>query len=315
MRTFVLLAYLFSVAFGRGFIRSPRANKNIVELAQANKDLSTLVTALKAGNLVDALEAKGPFTVFAPSNEAFAKIPKDKLQWLLDPHNVKELDAILEYHVVSGAAIHSTDLKPEQNLKTIEGGELYVESYKQYGVYINHDKAKVIYADNEASNGVVHIIDHVLMPPKPRPRRKSIIQLAQSNKDLSTLVRILKLANLTSSLEGKGPFTIFAPTNEGFARIPKLRLDAMLKKPAVLASLLSFHILGGEAIRTKDLRDGMNSFMTFNYGYLQLAKTNDGHVFVGTYRRSGNGPARVTSADIGASNGVVHIIDRVMLSG
>merc|ERR1712100_615227 len=101
--------------------------KNIVELAESVKDLSTLVTALTAGKLVTALEGKGPFTVFAPTNEAFAKIPKAELEKLLDPKNIKELDAILEYHVVSGAAVHSKDLKPENHFKTLQGGELFVE--------------------------------------------------------------------------------------------------------------------------------------------------------------------------------------------
>merc|ERR1712147_420082 len=105
----------------------PAPTKNIVQLAESVKDLSTLVTALTAGKLVTALEGKGPFTMFAPTNEAFAKIPKDELQKLLDPKNIKELDAILEYHVVAGAAVHSKDLKPEQKVKTLQGEELLVE--------------------------------------------------------------------------------------------------------------------------------------------------------------------------------------------
>merc|ERR1712222_206429 len=116
------------------------------------KDLSTLVAALKAGNLVTPLEGKGPFTVFAPSNEAFARIPADDLKKLLDPKNIKELDAILEYHVVEGAAVHSKDLKPENKFKTLEGSELLVETRDGH-VYINR-KATVTAADNGATNGV-----------------------------------------------------------------------------------------------------------------------------------------------------------------
>jgi len=141
---------------------SPAPTKNIVELAAGDKDLSTLVAALKAGNLVTPLEGKGPFTVFAPSNEAFAKIPADMLKRLLEPKNVKELDAILEYHVVPGAAVHSKDLKPVQEVKTLEGSHLLVESRDGH-VYVNHE-ARVTSADNDATNGVVHIIDHVLIP-------------------------------------------------------------------------------------------------------------------------------------------------------
>ena len=90
--------------------------KNIVELAAGTPDLSTLVTALKAGKLTDALSGKGPFTVFAPSNEAFAKLPKSVLDRLLDPNNIKELQDVLEYHVIAGAAVHKADLKSIQNL-------------------------------------------------------------------------------------------------------------------------------------------------------------------------------------------------------
>ena len=90
--------------------------KNIVELAAGTPDLSTLVTALKAGKLTDALSGKGPFTVFAPSNEAFAKLPKSVLDRLLDPKNIKELQDVLEYHVIAGAAVHKADLKSIQNL-------------------------------------------------------------------------------------------------------------------------------------------------------------------------------------------------------
>merc|ERR1712157_419992 len=116
---------------------APAPTKNLVELAESVKDLSTLVAALKAGKLVTALEGKGPFTVFAPSNEAFAKIPKAELDKLLDPKNIKLLDAILEYHVVSGAAVHSKDLKAENHFKTLEGEELLVEE-NDGRVYVNH---------------------------------------------------------------------------------------------------------------------------------------------------------------------------------
>ena len=100
--------------------------------------------------------------MFAPSNEAFAKIPKDELEKLLDPKNIKTLDAILEYHVVSGAAVHAKDLKPENKFKTLEGSELLVE-VRDGKVYVNRE-SRVTAADNDATNGVVHIIDRVLVP-------------------------------------------------------------------------------------------------------------------------------------------------------
>merc|ERR1712032_1749893 len=140
-------------------------SKNIVELAQGSSDLSTLVTALKAGDLVAALQGKGPFTVFAPSNAAFAKLPKATLESLLEPKNKGKLVDILTYHVVSGAAVYSKDLKPTQNVKTLQGDDVLVTS-SRYGVLINGN-SKVIAADIAATNGVVHITDTVLIPPTP----------------------------------------------------------------------------------------------------------------------------------------------------
>merc|ERR1719149_429858 len=107
---------------------SAKPTKNIVELAQSVPDLSTLVTAVVAGNLTGPLSGPGPFTVFAPTNEAFGKVPADVLKHLLDPKNIKELDAVLEYHVIAGAAVHAKDLKPEQKVKTLEGDELFIEA-------------------------------------------------------------------------------------------------------------------------------------------------------------------------------------------
>jgi len=137
------------------------STKNIVQLAQSVPDLSTLVTALVAGELTTTLSGKGPFTVFAPTNEAFAKVPASTLAQLLDPKNIKELQALLEYHVIAGAAVYSKDLKSFQMVKTVEGEE--VKIVKAGRVFVN--KATVTSADNAASNGVVHIIDGVLSPP------------------------------------------------------------------------------------------------------------------------------------------------------
>jgi uncharacterized surface protein with fasciclin (FAS1) repeats len=144
------------------------ATKNIVQLAQSVPDLSTLVTALVAGKLTGALSSTGPFTVFAPTNEAFAKVPAATLAHLLDPANIKELDAVLEYHVIAGAAVFAKDLKPTQEVKTLEGDELKIVVNPDH---INVNGAVVTAADNAASNGVVHIIDGVLsLPASTQPQ-------------------------------------------------------------------------------------------------------------------------------------------------
>merc|ERR1712028_88126 len=152
-----------------------RRGKSIVNLAVATPDLSTLVAALKAADLVDTLSGKGPFTVFAPTNEAFAALPKGVLANLLKPENKAQLVDILTYHVASGD-VHAKDLMDMQMLKTVEGKKVTVRTA---GKTILINSAKVTAADNDASNGVVHIIDAILMPgdaPAPAPAGKCSIK-------------------------------------------------------------------------------------------------------------------------------------------
>ncbi len=136
-------------------------DKNIVELAVETDILSTLVAAVKAGDLVDVLQGEGPFTVFAPTNEAFAALPAGTLENLLKPENKDQLVAILTYHVVSGKVM-STDLTNGMKAETVNG------SYIKVGIKDGNAKingAKVVAADIKASNGVVHVIDKVILPP------------------------------------------------------------------------------------------------------------------------------------------------------
>ena len=134
---------------------------DIVGLAAGNKDLSTLVAAVKAAGLVETLQSEGPFTVFAPTNAAFAALPAGTLESLLKPENKDKLVKILTYHVVSGD-IYSKNLKNGQTAKTVEGEDIKVSVAKS-GVKIN--SANVVGADVKAKNGVVHVIDAVILPP------------------------------------------------------------------------------------------------------------------------------------------------------
>jgi len=274
---------------------------NIVGLAAATPDLSTLVTALKAGKLTGALSGTGPFTVFAPSNEAFAKLPKSTLEHLLDPKNIKELDAILEYHVIAGAAVYKEDLKVDQNVKTLEGQELEIKKTASGQVIVGN--SQVTTADIDASNGVVHIIDTVLMLPAPA---KNIVDLAADTPDLSILVTALKAGKLTAALSGTGPFTVFAPSNEAFAKLPKSTLEHLLdpKNIKELDAILEYHVIAGAAIYKDDLKPDQN-VKTLEGQELDVKKTASGQVLVGN--------SQVTTADIKASNGVVHIIDAVLV--
>lgn len=137
------------------------SSKNIVEVAQANGSFKTLTQALKAAGLVETLQGKGPFTVFAPTDAAFAELPKDAVRDLLKPENKEVLVKILTYHVVSGQVL-STDLKSGE-VKSSEGGAINVKVDPTTGVTVND--AKVVQADIKTSNGVIHVIDKVILPP------------------------------------------------------------------------------------------------------------------------------------------------------
>ena len=133
---------------------------DIVDTAVAAGSFKTLVTAVRAAGLVDTLKGKGPFTVFAPTDEAFAKLPAGTVENLLKPENKKQLVAILTYHVVSGKVMSKDIIGKKTMAKSVEGGEISVDATD--GVMV--DNAKVVKADIEASNGVIHVIDAVIMP-------------------------------------------------------------------------------------------------------------------------------------------------------
>jgi len=305
--------YDFTVITNDKALRGSNAppTKNIVQLAQSVDDLSTLVTAVVAANLTSTLSGAGPFTVFAPTNEAFADLPKDVLDYLLKPENKKDLVEILEYHVIGGAAIYSKDLKYHQDVKTVEGQDVDINvHYFSHHVTVNH-YSFVTQADNAASNGVVHIINRVLIPEGWSPRKpaadKNIVQLAQSVDDLSTLVQAVVAANLTSVLSGPGPFTVFAPTNEAFAKLPAGTLQHLLKPENVkqLVGILEYHVVSGD-VQSKDLKI-FQEVKTLEGEKLEIIANPIRHeVYI-------NKDAKVTAADNEATNGVVHIIDNVLI--
>lgn len=133
--------------------------QSVVEIAAGNKDFSTLVAAAKAAGLVEALNGKGPFTIFAPTNEAFAKLPAGTVESLLKPENKEKLAKILTYHVVPGKVM-AADVKPGE-VKTLEGSSLEIKANEGA---VTVDKAKVIKTDIVGSNGVIHVIDQVILP-------------------------------------------------------------------------------------------------------------------------------------------------------
>merc|ERR1719375_2075359 len=231
--------------------------QNIVQLAEHTADLSILVSALVAGDLADTLSSAGKFTVFAPTNEAFKALPAGTLDTLMKPENKAKLIDILKYHVLPEEVL-SSQLKPFQAVKTVEGKLLHVQEWggkvRVGPSLLSKDLKNVIKADNVASNGVVHIINGVLLPPASSVlevleatthKAKNIVQLAKHTEDLSTLVTALKKGQLAHALSGAGPFTVFAPTNAAFAKLPKATLSSLLEPRNIkeLDAILEYHVI------------------------------------------------------------------------
>ncbi|MCL6266470.1 fasciclin domain-containing protein [Flagellimonas sp. 2012CJ39-3] len=307
--------------------------KNIVELAIETDDLSLLVDALVQANagLVETLSGEGPFTVFAPTNEAFAALLDvlgDDYNALSDFDTQEELDLlvdILTYHVVAGTAAFSTDLSDGQMIATVSEDEVTIKLDGDY-VFIkdaSEDKAKVIIPDVSASNGVVHVIDKVLLPQAAIDfvaalQLKNIVELAIETDDLSLLVDALVQANagLVETLSGEGPFTVFAPTNEAFAALLDVLGDDYNalsdfdthEELDLLVDILTYHVVAGTAAFSTDLSDGQ-MIATVSEDEVTI-KLDGGYVFI---KDASGDKAKVVIPDVEASNGVVHVIDKVLL--
>jgi len=270
---------------------------NIPQLAQS-ANLTIFHELVVAANLFTALSG-GPITVFAPTNAAFAALPNGTLQKLLDRANIKDLQQILTYHVHSGEVV-SADLKSGEQVSTLEGSKLNITIS---GSTVTVNTAKVTKADQFAVNGVVHVIDEVLLPPDYIPLG-SIPGIAEQTKDLSLLLTALKAADLVETLEGAGPFTVFAPTNAAFDALPfgGAELTYLLNNKDKLTEVLEYHVTKGN-FASSNLSNGEKIPMLAGGN---TTVTIDGSTVM-------INQATVTTADVKATNGVVHIIDKVLI--
>ena len=278
--------------------------KDIVDTAVGAGKFTKLVGAVKAAGLVETLKSEGPFTVFAPSDDAFAKIPEETLNSLLQPENAEKLKSILTYHVVSGAVM-AADAMKLTSAKTVEGSELTI---KVDGETVMIDSAKVVAADIKCSNGVIHIIDSVIMP-KPKAdsatqASKDVVDTAVSAGSFNTLVAAVKAAGLVETLKGKGPFTVLAPTDDAFKKLPEGTVETLLKpeNKDQLVKILTYHVIPASA-KAADVSK-MTSAPTVQGGMLTIKATDDG-VMVNK--------AKVVKTDIECTNGIIHVIDSVIL--
>jgi transforming growth factor-beta-induced protein len=266
--------------------------KDIVEVASTNA--KTLSVAVNAAGLSQTLKGKGPFTVFAPTDAAFAAIQSD-VDMLLQPDNKSKLAKILTSHVVSGK-LKAADLQDGQILTTLDGSKLLVTISKGTVMVGN---AIITTKDVMASNGIIHMIDKVILPVKPKV--KDIVEIA--TESAKTLAAAVTAAGLVETLQSNGPFTVFAPTDAAFADIQK-EVDNLLKpeNKAKLSNVLTYHVVAGK-IMAADLQDGQE-LTTVQGGKLKVSIKN-GKVMI-------NG-ANVITADVSASNGVIHVIDKVFI--
>jgi uncharacterized surface protein with fasciclin (FAS1) repeats len=269
-----------------------KAGKNIVETAIAAGSFKTLTAAVKAAGLVDTLSGKGPFTVFAPSDAAFAKLPEGTVEALLA--DKAKLKAILTYHVVPGK-LTSDDVVAKSWLKTAQGQSLMVRTAGE-GVTI--DGASIVTADIKASNGVIHVIDTVVLP------RKDIVDTAKDAKVFSTLLAAAKAAGLVDALKSEGPFTVFAPTDEAFKKLPEGTVEALLKDREKLKAILTYHVVPGRVL-SGDLPEGNTAAKTLSGQKVSVVRSTRGAVTVDG--------AKVITADVVAGNGIIHVIDSVIL--
>jgi uncharacterized surface protein with fasciclin (FAS1) repeats len=271
------------------------ASKNIVETAVAAGSFKTLVAAVQAAGLAETLSG-GNFTVFAPTDEAFAKLPPGTLEMLLKPENKAKLAAILTYHVVPGT-VKAADVVKLTNAGTVQGQR--VDILAKDGT-VTVDGAKVVKTDIACSNGVIHVIDTVILPVD-----KNIVEVAASNGSFNTLVAAVKAAGLVETLSGKGPFTVLAPTDAAFAKLPAGTLENLLKpeNKKALVEILTYHVVPGVAAYSDQVVK-MTELPTV-LGTMVKVTVKDGKVMLGN--------ATVAIVDVETSNGVIHAIDTVLL--
>lgn len=277
--------------------------KDIAATASADAQFSTLVAALTKAQLVSALQATGPFTVFAPNNTAFQKANITSLDGL----SREALTPILTSHVINGS-VKAADVRSGA-VKTLNTSNDIYLSKNNDGVFINGN-IKVIATDVTASNGVIHVIDNVITPPT-----LSLVQIAQANNNFSELVSLVLAADpavLTalSSASANG-LTVFAPTNAAFTELYKTTPKATLLNPAnraLLTSVLLYHVVPGRVFST-DLPNVTGEVGTANPNGKVTFNLTGGAKVIG--KTSGN--SNITSANILATNGVIHVIDKVLL--
>lgn len=270
----------------------------IADAAIATESLSTLVTAVQAAGLVDALsDPEATFTVFAPTNEAFAALGEETITALLG--DIEKLTDILQYHVVAGSAIDSiTALSQIGAMVEMLNGDSVSVSVEGGVLKINN--AAVTISDIVTNNGIVHVIDTVLMPTG------NIVEVAIANGSFTTLVQAVQAANLVETLADETKmFTVFAPTDEAFAALPEGTLDSLLADVDALSNVLLYHVIADQTVDSDAAVALAGSMVTMANGQDVTITVTDGKLFLND--------SEVIIADVKASNGIIHVLDAVLI--
>jgi uncharacterized surface protein with fasciclin (FAS1) repeats len=280
-------------------------DETITEVVVKNSSFSLLETALVHAGLTGVLEGAGPFTVFAPNNDAFVAAGLDT-DAKIKAIPVETLKKILLYHVI-GQRIPASGIATGSNspVKTAANLDVFVTK-NATGVFVNG--ASVLQADVMASNGVIHVINTVLMPPAG-----NIVEAAQANPNFSFLVAAVLRAsqgstNVAQVLSGQGPLTVFAPTNQAFMNAGFANVAAIqAADPAVLTSILTYHVVAARVF-SSDLTEGAKP-ATVNGATVGISLAGGAKV-----KGNKNTTASVIApANMVTTNGVIHVIDQVLM--
>jgi len=291
-----------SVLFIGNFVSAQ--SKNIVEAA-GDLGLNTLLSlAGQFPDIVTALSETQGITVFAPTDRAFAKLPAATLNALQnDPAALK---SVLLYHVSPESILTSQLPNGASKFPTLGGGQVQLDKSPMMRMsrpMVTVNGIRLCRSDLRASNGIVHTIDSVIIPPT-----ENMLDLVVGDPELSTLTTAVTEAGLASAFQGEGPLTLFAPTNAAFEKLPQGTLQTLLQNPDQLANILKGHVASGalykSGLKGKSVQTlAGNMVMTYNKSphhstYVYVDRTN---------------PAKIVAPDTTATNGVVHKIDTVLV--
>jgi uncharacterized surface protein with fasciclin (FAS1) repeats len=269
----------------------------VVEAAAADGRFGTLAKALGAAGLVETLQGDGPFTVFAPTDKAFAKLPEGTLDELLKPENRAKLQAVLKYHVIAGS-VGLADALKAGSAGTLLGEPVNIR-FAEGRVRIN--EATLLEADLGCANGVIHVIDSVILPPEPANDLASVARRAGT---FGTLLAAVEAAGFSEALSGDDPITLLAPTDAAFKALPAGTVESLLKPEnrGQLRAILALHAIPGKV----SAGDALNAAKAKSLGGGELRFGIDGG-------RLKVNAATILQTDIKADNGVIHVIDSVLL--